>query len=252
MSFGAPLAASSPDAVLLAKESRPRPFSGPRRFVHPRNSLPYFVQAPPMGFKESSAPPEPCLLTEFRRSTCEKKPRMYRITRLPPAVEEQPRLLFLSNLRGSRAEYPRGDALHQTMQTSRVVGIGHRTCCQVTGPRESVAGARDIAEATAHATYTPSPKQGVHATHATSPKQERMRRRHRTPERRYLRLRATDAEALTLAARSPCHQANTPHHSPSVPTREKEGGGPRSAAVQETRPAREGEKERTGCHIFHR
>jgi len=59
--FGIPLATSSPSAAPVKGVSHPRPFSGPRRISRSESSLPYFVQAPPMGFKERGAPLSPSL-----------------------------------------------------------------------------------------------------------------------------------------------------------------------------------------------
>lgn len=54
MRFFAPLATSPSAAGSPKRASHPRSFSDPRRFAHLTASLPYFMQASPMGFKERS------------------------------------------------------------------------------------------------------------------------------------------------------------------------------------------------------
>lgn len=82
--FGIPLATSSTDPAShqMKRASHPRPFSGPRRFTHPKTSSPYFMRAPPMGFKDRGAPPK----TFSPQSSIEAHEKRKKRSHLPGAL----------------------------------------------------------------------------------------------------------------------------------------------------------------------
>jgi hypothetical protein len=90
-------------------------------------------------------------------------------------------------------------------------GQGPEACCQTTGTLESVAGARVIAEATAHAVHGTTPKRRLARVHATAPKRWHMRCTHQAPKR-WLMLRSQSC---------PSKPTDATHH-PSLQA-EKEG-----------------------------
>jgi hypothetical protein len=108
---------------LLRGGHRPQPFSDSRRLVCPQASLPCFMQAPPMGFKESRRqPPELYPITEFKRSTCDKKPRG---TKLPlPRLHDQEPVHHPSPTRNLTTPTPRGRSSNQSSSRNCRQGQG--------------------------------------------------------------------------------------------------------------------------------
>jgi hypothetical protein len=228
MRFRTPLATSSTPADSLARASHPQPFSGSRRFARARTSLPYFMQAPPMGFKEKKVRHLNRVSSQSSKESHAKSSPRY--TELPCNLEKRERPFspitlqnLLHHLYRQTLPERRSSDLHRSKLRSRPHAA--HTCKQ-----EAERGTQK--RRGLHTTFDTEAPRAAGATHT---------RQHKSADQR----------AVAVSTSLESKQTSSVTHTPTLRA-EKEGGGHRKAAIEETRRAPSERSETRTAFLIHR
>jgi hypothetical protein len=221
---------------LFRENHRPQPFSDSRRIEHPKASLPCFMQTPPMGFKESRRkPPELCLITEFKRSTCDKKPRG---TKLPcPMLHDKAPAHHPSPAISSHHPAPEGMELGRKVaaETAALDRSRSTTEAALLQTRENFAGApAQLPKQPYLCGYTSSTAEAASPVQCTSATPKRVARAVARDIRRNVRPKhrpSPKPKPWKVRTRSPLHPTNLLSHSPSNSASRDEGRRTQNAVI---------------------